>query len=136
MDFKHYMNNFYELEAQQSDEEAYEEIKNVSVSFKVSIETAALLNVVAKRMGTSRHAFGGEILDAAAQELFFALSDEDREKLSALADKEITDYMLKNECQVESIGALGHLKDEWRPWAERVAIEAALKRAAEKEGDK
>jgi hypothetical protein len=78
--------------------------QTVSVSFRVPLDTANMLTVIADRFASSRHALGVDILSDACQEMFQALTPEDRQELGRKADDLTTKQMLDKGYTSERVG--------------------------------
>jgi len=80
--------------------------QTVGVSFRVPLDVANMLTVIAERFCSSRHALGVEILSDACDEMFQALTPEDREELGRKADDLTTQQMLEKGYSSERIGCV------------------------------
>lgn len=72
-----------------------QEISTISISIKVNLSTASMLNVLSELFGQSRYAFTGEIIEDFATDLFINLPPEKRAEVAEKADKLTTDALAK-----------------------------------------
>jgi hypothetical protein len=88
---KEMIDKLYGEEGLECQRDAYE----TSVSVKVSLSTASLLNELSSRFSESRYAFAGGILEDLALDLLLNLSVTDREKISIRSDKLTQEILVK-----------------------------------------
>jgi hypothetical protein len=87
-----------------------------SLSVKVTVSTAAMLNVFCDHFGQSRYAFSGSILDDYTADLFASLPEELRVSLAEKADLQATELLDKMGITTHSEGVLGKFDQDttWR----------------------
>jgi len=79
----------YELEA----ESEYREAATRSITITLTADKACMFAAIAKRFGKSTAAFGAEVFEPAVQEMFNALTPEDRVAVATDTDLELTRYL-------------------------------------------
>lgn len=84
--------NFYDSESNGGFEEAME----TKITVRIKASSASMFTALAARFNTTRFNILQTILDAAAEDMFSALSESDRLDLAATADKETTEHLFKN----------------------------------------
>lgn len=84
--------NFYYAEAQGG----FEEAMDTKITVRMKASSASMFTALAARFNTTRFNILQTILDAAAEDMFSALSESDRAELAAIADKETTEHLFKN----------------------------------------
>lgn len=77
------------------DDAKLQELSTVSISIKVNLSTASMLNVLSELFGQSRYAFTGEIIEDFATDLFINLPPEKRLEVAEKADKLTSDALVK-----------------------------------------
>lgn len=101
---------------QAEDDSLVDDIETVTMSVKVSISTASMLNEIASLFGSSRYAFSGEILDDFTADMFFNLRKDDQEKLALSADLVTTEALNKKGVTIEALTPFGEVNEAvyWR----------------------
>ena len=74
-------------------EDEYREQTTRTISVTFSADQACMFAAIAKRFGKSVSAFGGELFEPAVNELFWALSPEDRLTVGQETDQELDRYL-------------------------------------------
>lgn len=103
-------------------ENALRDNHSASVTLRMSVSSAAMLNAIAARFETSRYKLTEDALNKFAKDAFAALDEDDRKSIALIADKEITELMLKKGAKIKSSGMSGDFEDEWSIWREEVLI--------------
>lgn len=87
--FIRFIEDMYEQEADAEHRDATQR----TVTFNFPAADACMFAAIAKRFGRSTAAFGGEVFAEHVRELFCALGAEDRRKIAAEADAELSRYL-------------------------------------------
>lgn len=103
-------------------ENSMRENHSTSVTLRMSPASAAMLNAIAARFETSRYSLVEDQLNKFAKDAFLTLNDEDKEQIALVADKEVTEHMLKKGAKIKSVGIAGSFEDEWAPWRHELAL--------------
>lgn len=106
---------FIEEQYQMEIEDEHRESMQRTVSFNFPAEDACMLAAIAKRFGKSTAALGGELYADSVRQLFCALSAEDRQRLAAEADAELTRYAESKGITCTTNGEPGY--QHWRMYA-------------------
>lgn len=115
--------HFYEVETMVDHEESLYS----KVTLQGRVEDIAMLNAISERFSTTRFELSKTILRNAVAEMYFNLSDSDKQLLSVKADDEITSHMKKAgftsffEC-----GAAGNFENESGYWRNHYALNKDL----------
>lgn len=121
--------DFYDSEAHGGFEEAME----TKITVRMKASSASMFTALAARFNTTRFNILQTILDAAAEDMFSALSDTDRLELAAIADKETTEHLFKNGVtHMASTGYAGSFENEdatWRNFLTPEQLNAYLEKA-------
>lgn len=99
------------------------EVHSTKISVKLSVDAACMFNAIAARFGNTRFKLLESHFDALATEMFNALSDSDKEKLSNTADMEATDILIKQGLsEFTCAGAAGTFENENATWRNYLAL--------------
>ena len=111
--------NSYEAE----DDYAGYEVHSTKITVKLSVDAACMFNAIAARFGNTRFQLLESHFDALATEMFNALSDSDKAKLSSIADLEATDILKKQGLKTWMVaGAAGKFENENATWRNYLAL--------------
>lgn len=121
---------FYDSEMHGGIEEAME----TKITVRVKASSASMFTALAARFNTTRFNILQSILDSAAEDMFAALTEEDRLELAAVADKETTEHLFKNGVtSMSSAGFGGSFENEdatWRNFLTPEQLEQVLAKAS------
>jgi hypothetical protein len=87
--FAKFIDSQYEKEAMTD----YHEVSTRTVTLTFSAERACMFGAIAKRFGSTVSAFGGEVFEPAVNQMFLALTPEDRIAVATETDLELTRYL-------------------------------------------
>lgn len=114
-DPKQLIEDFYSDEENESHQEAFS--MKITVSGQVS--DVSLIDAVAARFNTTRSAIVSDILHDSAREMWFALSESDKESISYGADLETTKVLDKKGVTLTTVGFgldKGEVASDDRTW--------------------
>jgi hypothetical protein len=115
--------HFYEVETMVDHEESLYS----KVTLQGRIEDIAMLNAISERFSTTRFELSKTIIRNAVAEMYFNLSDADKQLLSAKADDEITSHMKKaGFTDFFEYGAAGNFENECGYWRNHYALNKDL----------
>jgi hypothetical protein len=115
--------HFYEVETMVDHEESLYS----KVTLQGRVEDIAMLNAISERFSTTRFELSKTILRNAVAEMYFNLSDSDKQLLSAKADDEITSHMKKaGFTSFFEYGAAGNFENESGYWRNHYALNKDL----------
>jgi hypothetical protein len=105
----------------------HEESLYSKVTLQGRVEDIAMLNAISERFSTTRFELSKTILRNAVAEMYFNLSDSDKQLLSAKADDEITSHMKKaGFTSFFEYGAAGNFENESGYWRNHYALNKDL----------
>ena len=111
--YAQFIEDQYQLEA----ESEYREAATRSITLTFSADKACMFAAIAKRFGKSTAAFGAEVFEPAVQEMFNALSPEDRVTVATDTDQELTRYLTSKGITITNDEG-GHESLTWRRFAQ------------------
>ena len=111
--FANFIDSQYEKEAMTD----YHESITRTVTLTFSADRACMFGAIAKRFSSTVSAFGGEVFEPAVNQMFLALTPEDRIAVATETDLELTRY-LASKGITSSSGGGGSESLIWRRYAE------------------
>jgi hypothetical protein len=91
-------------------------VVNQSVTVRMDVAHACMLNAMSRRFNQSRTSIMKHIIEAETVKMFELLSPQDKEALAIEADEEMTAHMLQSGHSITSAGIAGHFENEWSEW--------------------
>jgi len=110
--FAQFIEEQYRLEV----ENEYREETTRTVTLTFSADRACMFAAIAKRFGKSVSAFGGEVFEPAVDEMFLALSPEDRLSVGKETDLELSRYLTAK--GITSVDENGETPATWARYAQ------------------
>lgn len=110
-------------------------VVNQSVTVRMDVAHACMLNAMSRRFGQSRASIMKHLIETETVKMFDHLSPQDKEALATEADKEMTEIMLQSGHRIETVCAAGSFKDEWSEWRSHLKTQEYLEKKMEEDGE-